>query len=296
MSIEMNRYTPLLSSFLAGVVVTLMATGSIKTHFKSPALASLNDTNEHLNPQFEQAKDDHTVRGIIETVRKDKFPEVQKNESLVTPAQPVAGTRPPAIKSKTSNASDQGLAATFKNMLIDRSGSFQVIGDDVDIEEAREQAYAALANMKSIQQGSGSHSIYVLFDPLCPYCHTLYNNMAGGWADTLDLTVNWIPAIAFLDNNESVLISQRLITALNADKQLLSSAALASLIDGDASLVLSDDWLTNDQAFLDLAQNTMALIQIGGGTPAVVFKTASGDVEIINGVPTLDDFSVLTSD
>jgi len=288
MSVDMTKYTPLLASFLCGVVATLILTGSIKTHFEPTTSPSPYPVPlPYPKPlELEDAKYPQPAPvlelGLLE------------NTSDQTPPNDI--TPPLAIVSKPSSNNTVGLAATFKEMLVERSGDFQVIEDNVTIEEAREQAYAALVNMKSIQQGNGSHSVYVLFDPLCPHCHTLYKKMAGGWADTLDLTVNWIPAIALLDNDKSVLISQRFITALNADKQLLSSAALAALVDGDYSLVLSDDWLTTDQSFLDLAKNTMALIQIGGGTPAVIFKTASGDFEIINGVPTLDDFSVLTND
>jgi hypothetical protein len=276
MSIEINRTTAILSSFLGGVVVTLLATGSIKTHFNPPAFTFFESPMASQNVPIRQSIAYETTPTPIVTT---------SNPTMPPPAPPIAN--------ETSVVSELGLAAKFKTMLVDQSASFKLIDDNVTIEEAREQVYTALADMKSIKQGQGSNSIYVLFDPLCPHCHTLYKKMAGGWATSLDLTVNWIPAIAFLENNESVLISQRLITALNADKQVLSSTAWSSLINGDTSLVLSEEWLTTDQAFLDLAKNTMTLIQIGGGTPAVIFKTAKGDVEIINGVPKLDDFATL---
>ena len=50
---------------------------------------------------------------------------------------------------------------------------------------------AALAGATTIRQGDGSHSLYVFFDPNCPYCHHLYLELqplvAGG-----GLQVHWV--------------------------------------------------------------------------------------------------------
>ncbi len=248
-----------LMGLMAGSISTLIATGSIKTHFNTPA---------------------YKPSTVVVT--------------SAVPAQPVSLPSSANSTNIPKIIASNELAKTFKAMLVAQGDNLKIAHGNVSIVEARQQVYNALALMKSIRQGSGTHPVYVLFDPLCPHCHTLYRKFADGWASELDLTVHWIPSVAFMDNDQSVLISQRFITALNADKQTLALAALDAIVAGDYELVLSDEWLTTDQALVDLTRSTMGLIQIGGGTPAVVFKSTSGLIEIINGVPTKTDFDVLT--
>ena len=56
------------------------------------------------------------------------------------------------------------------------------------------QAAALLAAMDqatSIRQGGGSHSLYVFFDPNCPYCHQLYLKL-GPLLARDHLQVHWV--------------------------------------------------------------------------------------------------------
>ena len=74
MSIEINRTTAILSSFLGGVVVTLLATGSIKTHFNPPAFTFFESPMASQNVPIRQSIAYETTPTPIVTTSNPTMP------------------------------------------------------------------------------------------------------------------------------------------------------------------------------------------------------------------------------
>lgn len=240
-------------AFVVGILSTLLLTGSIRTHFghdEGPPTPAPAITYQSLPPPTPQT----------EVLAPDERPVQTADNTLV-------------------------------ELLKGNIEGLKVASDTATQEEARKQLYEEFSRVKSIAQGAGSKHIYILFDPLCKHCHNLYRDLASGKTAEYDLTAHWIPAVAFLENPLSQMFSQRLVTALQAGQTELAQQALMQHIhNGDSSLLATEDWKITEEAIMRVARNTVGLIQAGTGTPAVIYKNVNGDIEIIDGTPTAEDF------
>lgn len=52
---------------------------------------------------------------------------------------------------------------------------------------------ADLSDSTWIRQGNGDHIVYMFFDPNCPYCHGVYDNLQPIIAKRPDLQFRWVP-------------------------------------------------------------------------------------------------------
>ncbi len=265
-----------LLAFLAGILMTLLLTGSIRTHFGQAALQPLPLPQPLYQPQ--------PLLNPFEGLPSIEEPDepLMPTQSYEKPQLHDAAAIPPA-PAPAPNSLTQLLQGDIN--------SLKIVPDSANTEEAREMLYKEFRALPSILQGNGSRHFYILFDPLCSHCHNLYKQLADGKAAQNDVTAHWIPSVAFLDNPSSQTYSQKLMTALLMDNTDLASQALKELMLFKRSALLDNpEWAISEEALFRVARNTVGLIQAGTGTPTSIFMNVSGKVEIIDGIPVEDDY------
>ena len=249
-----------IASFMAGVLLTLLMTGSIKIH------------------------------GEVDTV--DRFPKEEKAPRKDS-AKNVEGIQQDAIsKPQPISSSEPVTDERFINMLKNNIDNYKVIPDSItDPDEARIVAFDYFKTTPSITRGNGDKHIYIVFDPLCPHCHTLYNTYTVEELDRLNLTAHWIPAVALLDNETSHLFVQRIVSALMNNAEDQASNGLHELMTTRNTAPLNNpQWVVTEQAIVTSVKNTLGLLQLGTGTPTTLYLNEAGKVEVMGGLPNESDF------
>ena len=59
-----------------------------------------------------------------------------------------------------------------------------------------------MADSSWIRQGSGKRIVYMFFDPNCPYCHNVYDNLQPIINDRPDLQFRWVPLGMLTDSSK----------------------------------------------------------------------------------------------
>lgn len=188
-------------------------------------------------------------------------------------------------KDENNPKPEVSLASRMLEMLKNDFDQLSVIGQNSDKETAINEIHTYLKSAPAIQQGSGSKEIFVLFDPLCEHCHNFYRSLASGYLTQYDLTVNWVPAVAFLEEPKSILLSSKLSTAVIAGEKELANIALDQLMmNGNVDILLKEEWVVSEEGLHQTAKATTALLQSAVGTPMSVYRNKQGELEVIEGV------------
>lgn len=248
-------------AFTAGVLATLILTGSIKTHFLETATNTL---------PADQGQSTTAPIG-------DTLPKTKDNSSTT-------------LENTTPGSDDAVNSLPLVNLLKNNIEELKVVPDRASDEEARKLLYAEFSSGPSITQGQGKKNVYILFDPLCPHCHDLFKDFERGLLQNHDLTAHWIPAVAFLQNPKSMEYSQKLVSAVLAGQEDNALRALHQMmIDGDFSILESNNLSISTAGILRVARNTVGLLQAGTGTPTLVYENSAGSIEIVEGTPSESD-------
>lgn len=164
-------------------------------------------------------------------------------------------------------------------------------------EQLRERLLEKLKTLPALNTGEGQAPVYVLYDPLCPHCKSLYKQ-SEELAAKHGITFHWIPM--FL-NEGSWAMSALVLKELNGDRDNAHSlfdrmmtgqwsateaeAAVRSLSEEDFALAKPATGV-----FVELARANSRI-----GTPLVVFESVGGGIDVISGLPKEDDWKNLAT-
>lgn len=125
--------------------------------------------------------------------------------------------------------------------------------------------------LRAVSEGAGGKTVYVFFDPNCPYCHRLWSALSSAVKDG-KLQVRWLPVAILKDDSKGL------------GAAIYAAADPSSALSRMASRTLAPAAVT-DKVNRDIALNLLALRDTGfTGVPLLMFKR--GDrVEMISGVP-----------
>lgn len=137
-----------------------------------------------------------------------------------------------------------------------------------------------LDHARWIAQGHGPRMLYILFDPNCPYCHLLYNELQP-FIRSAQLTVRYVPvgylspssfgkAAAILEAKNPLAALQKNETGFNVKTH-----------DGAIAEILPD------AASTKALQSNMSILEATGQkvVPTMVYTRRDGTVKIIKGAP-----------
>lgn len=185
------------------------------------------------------------------------------------------------------DTTDQGKVGPFLNDNVPL-----VVPKETPKEKAKEVLLTELKKLPSITVGSGKNDIYVLFDPLCTHCHKMYDTfLAQGASKKYNLIAHFIPTRVFYDKQASMVASLYMNDLLLSGNTDGAQKYLAALISRNP-LPLDDNWKPSEKAIYNLDRSTMALLQIGGGTPLVLFRNKNThELETLSGEPDDNDYN-----
>ncbi len=162
-------------------------------------------------------------------------------------------------------------------------------------------AYAQAMSLNYFTSGSDNapHKAFVIIDPNCIFCHTLYQKVEP-LIESGQLQVRWLP-VAFRDPSSP----GKAAAMLNAGSDVAAAKLLAqnevNFNDQTESGSLTpiqpdskDPAVT--AAFNKVAQNTQFFSQSGfNGTPTILYKQTDGKVIMIPGLPQGQAFDAMLS-
>lgn len=136
-----------------------------------------------------------------------------------------------------------------------------------------------------VAEGDGPRVLYVFFDPNCPYCHALYQNLRP-WVGKNELQIRWIPVGILTSSSEpkaaAILQAPTPLGALrkNEDDYGFSD-------NGDPGGGIVPAVKIDEKVRLELAAN-LALMQDQKiyGVPVVLYRDRSGRAQLLVGGPT----------
>lgn len=205
---------------------------------------------------------------------------------------------PPAQASQVDSANIQANASTDTSQQSPFINSYValVVPKDTPKEKAKEVLLQELKKLPSILVGEGKNEIYVLFDPLCTHCHAMYTTfLTNGASKKYNLVAHFIPARVFFDKQASLVASLYMNDLLLAGKPDQAKQYLESLIARNP-LLLDDTWKPSQKSTENLDRSTMALLQVGGGTPLVIFRNKlTHELETVSGEPDDNDYKDMGS-
>lgn len=141
-----------------------------------------------------------------------------------------------------------------------------------------EAALAAAPKSTWIAQGEGQRTLYVFFDPNCPYCASLYKNLQPLIAP-YDLQPRWIP-VAILDPT-SLGKAAAILQAKDPKAALAENEGHAGA--GTHTGSIHEDIPSGDTE-ARLRANAALLHQVGVPVvPTMLFRTKSGEAKVIQG-------------
>lgn len=249
-------------AFTTGVLVTLLSTGSIRTHSQDASGEKI--LNEPL----------HTLESAAEATVREQSQDIAR------------------ATTESSHASALPSGDDMALFLQENMDLLQIVPDDASNEEATNILYEEFSSAPSIKQGEGDGQIFILFDPLCRHCHELFKNFSRGLLEQHNLSAYWIPAVAFLDNPKSMEYSQKLTSAILSGRHDLAFKAMEQLMHSESfSALESPGWDVTTDSILRVARNTVGLLQSSTGTPTLIYKNNKNTVEIVEGIPTSEDLA-----
>lgn len=206
----------------------------IPTAFQSPSglKAIVADNGRERKLMYVTPDGKHLILGMVYDTAGNNLTSDDMNRSAVRP----------------SEASSPSLSPTDKIALWDAAGTLDYI-----------------------EEGQGERIVYAVFDPTCPYCHTLYQDTRK-FAAAGNARIRWIP-VAILSES-----SKGLAAALYGMRD--RAAGMTSLMDGSVSPIKVEK-----PAALSLAKNLLFLRDTGHtGVPLVLFRGDEG-VQVVAEVP-----------
>ncbi|MDH4133628.1 MAG: thioredoxin fold domain-containing protein [Gammaproteobacteria bacterium] len=136
-----------------------------------------------------------------------------------------------------------------------------------------------------MRDGQSKHVIYVFFDPNCPYCHKLYENLRDAVA-LGDVELRWIPVgisrESSLGKAAAMLEAKSPIDAFHYNEQHFT-------FDGGKFGGLEEEPLPKKETLQKLADNLTLLKKAGTlAVPAMLFRTQDGTVRYVPGAPPIE--------
>lgn len=133
--------------------------------------------------------------------------------------------------------------------------------------------------------GQSKHVIYVFFDPNCPYCHKLYENLRDSVA-LGEVELRWIPVgiarESSLGKAAAILEAKKPIEAFHYNEQHFT-------FDDGKFGGIDEEPLPRQETLQKLAANLNLLKRAGTlAVPAMLFRTRDGVVRYVPGAPPSD--------
>jgi len=152
--------------------------------------------------------------------------------------------------------------------------------------DARQQAAASM--LKDIKQatwvrdGKSAHVIYVFFDPNCPYCHRVYENLRPA-VKRGDVELRWIPTGTLMTTSPGK--AAAILEARNPTEAFYRNESGYSRETGSFGGI-AEEPLPQNKTLQSLDRNLKLLQRSGNqGVPALLFRTMDGTANLIVGAP-----------
>ncbi|MGD8842075.1 MAG: thioredoxin fold domain-containing protein [Gammaproteobacteria bacterium] len=134
-----------------------------------------------------------------------------------------------------------------------------------------------------VAEGKGKHIVYIFFDPDCPYCHKLYNELRPLVAER-DLQLRWIPvgmlAATSLGKAAAILQAADPLAALHTNEDNFNFS------DGGPGGGIAPAATISEQTRLNLAANLSPLQEQNlFAVPVAVFRARDGRGFMFQGAP-----------
>jgi len=152
--------------------------------------------------------------------------------------------------------------------------------------DARQQAAASM--LRDIQQatwirdGKSAHVIYVFFDPNCPYCHRVYEDLRPA-VKRGDVELRWIVIGTLMTTSPGK--AAAILEAKNPTEAFYQNEAGYSRETGSFGGI-AEEPLPQNKTLQSLDRNLKLLQRSGNqGVPALLFRTMDGTANLIVGAP-----------
>lgn len=152
--------------------------------------------------------------------------------------------------------------------------------------DARQQVAASmLSNIKQatwVRDGKSAHVIYVFFDPNCPYCHRVYENLRPA-VERGEVELRWIPIGTLMTT--SLGKAAAILEAKNPTDAFYQNETGYSRETGSFGGI-AEEPLPRAKTLQSLDRNLQLLQRSGNqGVPALLFRTMDGTANLIVGAP-----------
>jgi len=151
------------------------------------------------------------------------------------------------------------------------------------------EAYAALAGAESVTEGAVENpvrTVYVFFDPNCPFCHAAWSALQA--YEKKGLQVRWIP-VAYLRDSSA----PKAAAMLEAEDR--TAAFRRIMADFGADDGKWNGRPVGPDSVAALKANAALMSRFGfRGTPSFVYRDAEGVVQVKNGMPRLAEFAEIS--
>lgn len=136
-----------------------------------------------------------------------------------------------------------------------------------------------------VSEGHGPHVVYIFFDPNCPYCHKLYEEIRP-WVKEGKLQLRWIPVGILTTTSEgkaaSILQAKDPLAAFYQNENHYRRGG--GIEEGLATTAVQNK----------LQANANLLARTGfGAVPTLVFRADDGEAVMVPGAPPLDKLQKL---
>lgn len=143
------------------------------------------------------------------------------------------------------------------------------------------EAIKNIAPLVGVKEGRGTidKTLYIMFDPRCPYCHSVYNKTrayvkAGG-------TIKWLPVVVLGDKANGMRLVADILQARDpaaAMVKVLGKRVGAATADASTTKVVQD----NEAYFFAAFERNKAVGQ--AGVPVAFFETKTGEPQMVSGI------------
>ena len=148
--------------------------------------------------------------------------------------------------------------------------------------------YRDLGAATAIHQGQAQAPLlYVLFDPACPHCARLYQDLAPRVAAG-EVAVRWIPVNTLGEGQAAARLAE-------AAQQGQGEAALAAALAASPEAVpATADAPVSDAAVAAVARNQELFDALGSsGTPQMFYQARSGGFQLVRGAPDAEELALI---
>lgn len=143
------------------------------------------------------------------------------------------------------------------------------------------EAINNIAPLVGVKEGRGTidKTLYIMFDPRCPYCHSVYNKTrayvkAGG-------TIKWLPVVVLGDKANGVRLVADILQARDpaaAMVKVFGKPVGVATADASTTKVVRD----NEAYFFAAFDRNKAVGQ--AGVPVAFFETKTGEPQMVSGI------------